>query len=114
MPRPFPGGKSTCVGSTSRSGELNVPTYAISGDFSPAACAFMTAASGALPAITAEHFRNERREISGDIERDYMVVLCFTNRSHSSDHCVVTLDSWIFERAAKIDAESQRTTMRRL
>ena len=26
MPRPLPGGRSTWVGSTSRSGELNVPT----------------------------------------------------------------------------------------
>jgi hypothetical protein len=31
MPRPFPGGKSTCVGNTSRKGELKVPTYAING-----------------------------------------------------------------------------------
>src|SRR5688572_11634885 len=58
MPRPFPGGKSTWVGSTSLSGELNVPTWAMSGGLREAAII-----KGALPASIAEVFRNERREI---------------------------------------------------
>ena len=65
MPRPFPGGRSTCVGKVSRRGELNVPTYPTSG---PAAwLAFLRArraVNGEIPARATVVFRNERRERS--------------------------------------------------
>src|SRR5262245_34386846 len=68
IPRPLPGGRSTWVGSTSRSGELKVPTYARSGPAAPLGCARSTSLTrGVVPTSTAEAFRNDRREPAGGI-----------------------------------------------
>src|SRR4051812_26058694 len=63
MPRPFPGGRSTCVGRVSRRGELNVPTYATR----PRAAWLVrgertTLANDEIVARLLVVFRNERRD----------------------------------------------------
>ena len=68
MPRPLPGGKSTCVDNTSRSGELKVPTYAINGPPAWADCArSKPATNGVVPANATDVFRNERRDRSSKV-----------------------------------------------
>src|SRR4051794_37107715 len=63
MPRPFPGGRSTCVGNVSRSGELKVPTYATSGPAALPDCVCENdPAAGDIPTSAADAFRNDRRE----------------------------------------------------
>src|SRR4051794_9520134 len=62
MPRPFPGGRSTCVGGTSPSGELKVPTYATSGRVLAGWARSNAVANGATPAVTSEDRRKWRRE----------------------------------------------------
>ena len=77
MPRPLPGGRSTCVGNTSRSGELKVPTYAIRGPAAAAVSAHVTdSARGAAAATATTVFKNERRERSVGI----MIKTAFLSR----------------------------------
>jgi hypothetical protein len=62
MPRPLPGGRSTWVGNTSRSGELKVPTYAMSGLAAFDVCVLGKAVNRSdIPASMTEVFTNERR-----------------------------------------------------
>src|SRR3954470_6220176 len=71
MPRPFPGGRSTCVGRVSRRGELNVPTYATR----PRAAWLV---------------RGERRTLANDEILGRLLVVFRNDRPHSLDRSFIS------------------------
>src|ERR1051325_2138785 len=84
MPRPLPGGRSTCVGNISRSAELKVPTYAMSGAFPTAAEARDAASNDAPPASAPEVWRNARRENFGGVMERMLAVPVARRQLYSS------------------------------